>query len=392
MNGIGTPWNSDIEMPPRKEPCRNFQRGFCQYGERCKFLHVNQQQAKPNPFGFGSQNATQSPRTDPQPQKPNPFGFGVQNNSQTGSKPNQFKPGENKWSRFSQTNAANSSGPQKQDNQPSAPNHVCTDSESCKRQISEDYEHEKPLWKLTCYGHSKYGPCDIIGDISYEELRAASYDDAKRGMNIQSIVEKERSLVNSKLIEFENLLRNPYTPPQNSTPPTQNTFSGTTPQIVQNNTPPSVSSFSQLGTTVNSGFQMRPAAPNSFFGQVNQFQPPSQISNASQTNSFSFGNPGAMSSQPSTQSFMSSLPATTTTTTFGNAFSTQNSQLPRQQSSMPFGAQNLSANVVPDSIPGAQITQNIQNSSSNGDNSIWFKEEWRPGEIPEEAPPEGVIY
>ncbi|KAL4590086.1 hypothetical protein LXL04_003005 [Taraxacum kok-saghyz] len=365
-------------MPPQ-QPCRNFQRGYCKYGEHCKFLHGNQQQAKPNPFGFGSQNATQSPRTDPQPQKPNPFGFGVQNNSQTGSKPNQFKPGENKWSRFSPINNANPPAPQKQDTQA---NHVCTDSESCKRQINEDYQHEKPLWKLTCYGHCKYGPCDIIGDISIEELRAAAYDDAKRGMPIQTIVEKERSLVNSKLIEFENLLRNPYkTPQQNSTLATQNTFSGNTPQMVQNNpTPPTVSSFSQLGTTVNSGFQMRPAAPNSTFGQVNQFQPPTQISNPSHTNSFSFGNPGGVGSQSSTQSFGSSSIPATTSTTFGNAFS--NPQMPRQQSS----------NTVPESIPSVQITQNIQTSSSNGDNSIWFKEEWRPGEIPEEAPPQAVIY
>lgn len=32
------------------------------------------------------------------------------------------------------------------------------------------------------------GPCDIVGDLSYEELRAAAYDDAKRGLNLQSIV------------------------------------------------------------------------------------------------------------------------------------------------------------------------------------------------------------
>lgn len=31
----------------------------------------------------------------------------------------------------------------------------CTDGESCKRQIAEDFQNERPLWKLTCYGHSK---------------------------------------------------------------------------------------------------------------------------------------------------------------------------------------------------------------------------------------------
>ncbi|KAJ0697874.1 hypothetical protein HanOQP8_Chr10g0377211 [Helianthus annuus] len=105
------------------------------------------------------------------------------------------------------------------------------------------------------------GPCDIIGDVSYEELRASAYDDAKRGTNVQSIVEKERSLLNSKLIEFENLLRNPYKPPSNSNLNTQNTLPGTStntfPQTVQNNAPPAVSSFNQLGSSFNTGFQMR---------------------------------------------------------------------------------------------------------------------------------------
>ncbi|PWA68353.1 zinc finger, CCCH-type [Artemisia annua] len=424
-------------------PCRNFQRGYCQYGERCKYLHSNPQ-PKPNPFGFGSQSATQNSRTT-QPQQPNPFGFGVQNNNQSGSKPNQFKPGDNKWSRFAQTNGGSSSASQKQDNQQSAANHTCTDPQSCKRQISEDFEHEKPLWRLTCYGHSKYLPCDIIGDLSFEELRASAYDDAKRGTGIQSIVEKERTLLSSKLIEFENLLRNPYTPPQSSTFATQNTFPGPSanvfPQAVQNNAPPSVSSFSQLGTNFNSGFQMRPAtpnnafsqfsqfqaptqisnpaapnnafaqvnqfqapnqlsnasapnnafaqvnqfqastqisnpaAPNNPFGQLNQFQAPSQISNAPQKNAFAFGNPGLMGTQPSTQPSVSSFPATTTT--FSNAFSPA-------ASTSPF-------NVAPAPVSIIQMPQNT-NSNSNADKSIWFKDDWKRGEIPEEAPPAEVIY
>lgn len=33
-------------------------------------------------------------------------------------------------------------------------------------------------------------PCEIVGDISYEELRTAAYDDARRGLSFQSIVRK----------------------------------------------------------------------------------------------------------------------------------------------------------------------------------------------------------
>lgn len=35
-----------------------------------------------------------------------------------------------------------------------------------------------------------FSALDIIGDISYEELRAAAYDDAKCGLSLQSIVRK----------------------------------------------------------------------------------------------------------------------------------------------------------------------------------------------------------
>lgn len=55
----------------------------CQYGDRCKFLHVTPQQSKPNAFGFGTQTNTQFQHRNSQQQKPNPFGFGVQNSSQS---------------------------------------------------------------------------------------------------------------------------------------------------------------------------------------------------------------------------------------------------------------------------------------------------------------------
>ncbi|TYH75317.1 hypothetical protein ES332_D04G011300v1 [Gossypium tomentosum] len=251
-------------MHNKKEACRNFQRGSCQYGERCKFLHVIQQQPKSNAFGFGTQAISH------QQQKPNPFGFGVQNNAQSkgandfGNKQSQFK---NTWTRSSASSGAPSL--RQPDNQPQATNHRCNDPESCKRIIAEDFEHETPLWKLTCYSHWKNSPCDIVGDVSYEELRAAAYDDAKRGLSLQSIIERERNLLNSKLVEFENFLRNPYRGPAGSAAAQQIPFPGATTIVLspttqntvspQSNVPPSVSSFSQLGASLNTGFSPGPS-------------------------------------------------------------------------------------------------------------------------------------
>nr|GMD85276.1 Zinc finger CCCH domain-containing protein 16 [Ipomoea batatas] len=234
----------------------------CHYGDRCKFLHVTQQQPKPNVFGFGSQSGTQFQRTNfqQQQQPPNPFGFGVQNSSQSrgandvGLKQNQHKPFENKWIRSS-ANASNTSARQP-DNQQAAANHVCTDPESCKRQIIEDFQNEKPLWNLTCYGHRKNGPCDVIGDVSYEELRVAAYDDAKRGLNLQSIVERERGLITSKLAEFDNLVRNSYSASANSAfgSGSQSPLFGASQNVTTSaQSPPLTSSFSQLGAFLNTG-------------------------------------------------------------------------------------------------------------------------------------------
>ncbi|XP_042508997.1 zinc finger CCCH domain-containing protein 46 [Macadamia integrifolia] len=394
-------------MNRKKEPCRNFQRGSCQYGDRCKFLHVNQQQTKPNPFGFGT--GSQFQQTNQQQQKSNPFGFGVQNNSKPkgdsdfGSKyQNQFKPFENKWTRSSSVPAANPSSRQA-DNQSQAP-HKCTDSESCKRQIVEDFDNERPLWKLTCYGHSKYGPCDIVGDISYEELRAEAYKDAKQGLSLQSIVERERNLLNSKLIEFENLRRNPYVISSNSTSTGASSFSGinsnASVSTAPNSGPPSLSRFSQLGPSLNlGGSSWSPVSSTNAFGQSISFQTPGLG-----MDNLTFGSKESFGNQQPMQAF-SSAAATfdipnISSSNFGDGSgpfhvsSPMPAQFPNhitnESKKLPNGG-SFSANVVGLASMDTHSVDSKKIEAIAGDGSIWLKD-WKPGEIPEEEPPQQFIF
>ncbi|KAK7312144.1 hypothetical protein VNO77_35786 [Canavalia gladiata] len=377
-----------------RDVCRNFQRGSCQYGERCRYLHVLQQQRKSNNVhGFGGQSSSHQQQNSNsfgfgshsgsaphQQQKTNPFGFGMQNSPQLNGgpqsdfKPNQFKPFENKWNR--QSSKPQNSFSRQSDNNSQPVNHKCTDPEICKRQIAEDFEHEKPLWILTCYSHCKGASCDIVGDISYEELRAAAYEDAKHGMSLQSIVEKERNILKSKLVEFEKLLSEPYKMPLNSSLDSQkhqsiganaNPFSGTS----QNNGPLSVSSFSQLGTSLNMAYE-RPSAP-----PTNTLAQPS-----------SFGSGG------------NSFPSNTANLNSNSVFGAQSNPYSRsvEFTMFPGSAQQTSAafnNSGPTTV--FQTTSDVQSlkksqvENVSGDVSIWLKEKWNPGEIPEEAPPDTFV-
>ncbi|XVE71953.1 hypothetical protein DITRI_Ditri10aG0192200 [Diplodiscus trichospermus] len=357
-------------MHYKKEPCRNFQRGSCQYGERCKFLHVIQQQPKSNAFGFGTQ------ATSHQQQKPNPFGFGVQNNAQSkgandfGNK-NQFK---NTWTRSSASSGAPSL--RQPDNPPQATNHN--------------------------------SPCDIVGDVSYEELRAAAYDDAKSGLSMQSIVERERNLLNSKLIEFENILRNPYTRPAGSTLSQQIPFPGATATVfaptAQNSFPPPVSSFSQLGASLNTGFPGRPSVPsNNAPGQPISFSNSAQSSsvfatnNVSSVNAFSFGSQQpnqlvAASLNTNMASFSNSSVIGTAHNQFSaTAISTQNLSTSSIQPAALFDVSISKSKSDGQTATDVELGNNLPSKIVSGDSSVWLKEKWIPGEIPEEAPPDAYV-
>ncbi|CAB4261369.1 unnamed protein product [Prunus armeniaca] len=373
----------------------------CQFGDRCKFLHVIQQQQKSNIFGFGSLSGSDQQR------KSNPYGFGVQNNSQSkgpadfGSKQSQFKPFENKWSRFSSQTASAAPSSQKSDKQPQATNHRCTDPDSCRSIIIEDNEHESPLWKLTCYGHWKNFPCDIVGDISYEELRAAAYDDAKHGLNMQSIVERERNLLNTKLIEFDKLcnpqgaLLKPNHSSQNPLPSaSQNAFL----QAANNSAAPSLSSFSQLGTSLNTGFGPRPSAPsNNGFAQLNPFANSTQTSSGFGTNNFLSGSAGSRGSQFPATAHVNVFPSGTGFGNTGvmrhetNPFSTLavSSQIPSATTGLSpilSDGPTSASNAVGQSTTEVQFLTNMQRDKISGEMSIWLKKIWSPGELSSSLP------
>ncbi|KQK17442.1 zinc finger CCCH domain-containing protein 46 [Brachypodium distachyon] len=398
-------------MNRRQELCRNFQRGSCKYGAQCRFVHAssNQQQqqaAKPNPFGFGTSSRQQQPfgtQSQQQPQ-PNPFGFGVQAGAaQSRNAPGPAKPFQNKWVR-------DASAPTKQPEAQPAPQAAhtsCTDPESCKQQISDDFKNETPLWKLTCYAHLRSGPCDIVGDVSYEELRAKAYEEGKRGHPLQSIIEGERNLQNAKLMEFTNLLNNarpsqtPSFPTVGSFPAVKNTssFGGS-----QTNGPPVFSSFSQIGAATNFGSGLRTATPgvptNALFGQSTQpafgqsTQPafgqstqPTFGQSAQSTfgsGGMKFGVPDA--SQTSRQPFG---------TLQGSSMSS-NSNFPKSPSSSvhqrDIDRQSMELLNGMTARTSAMNQAPVEdNRNENKDDSIWLKEKWAIGEIPLDEPPQRHI-
>lgn len=395
-------------MDRRQELCRNFQRGSCKYGAQCRYAHASPQQqqqqlAKPNPFGFGTASRQQQPlgaqSQFQQQQKPNPYGFGVQGGAagaQSRNAPGPAKPFQNKWVR-------DPSAPTKQAEvaaaqPPQAAHTSCTDPESCRQQISEDFKNEAPLWKLTCYAHLRSGPCDITGDISFEELRAKAYEEGKQGHPLQSIVEGERNLHNAKLMEFTNLLNNaralqtPSFPTMGSVPEVKSnsSFGGS-----QTNGPPVFTSFSQIGPATNVGPGSRTTTPgvptNTLFGQSAQPSPQPFAAPTFGAAQMKFGVPafGSQTSkqpsgslQGSSMSSISNFPKSPAGYQQSPASSVQHRDIDRQSLEL------LNGMMTPTSAMNQAYVEVRDKKNENQDDSIWLKEKWAIGEIPLDEPPQ----
>ncbi|KAK8358011.1 hypothetical protein V6Z12_A05G452500 [Gossypium hirsutum] len=188
-------------------------------------------------------------------------------------------------------------------------------------------------------------------------------------------IERERNLLNSKLVEFENFLRNPYRGPAGSAAAQQIPFPGATTTVLspttqntvapQSNVPPSVSSFSQLGASLNTGFSPGPSVQsNNASGQPTSFSNSAQSSNV-----FSANNVPSANASISTQNFSSSS----------------------IQSPAFLNVSLSNSEVVGREATNVQLGNNLPTTVASGDSNIWLKEKWTPGEIPEEAPPDAYV-
>ncbi|KAL4316860.1 hypothetical protein AHAS_Ahas15G0327300 [Arachis hypogaea] len=70
----------------------------------------------------------------------------------------------------------------------------------------------------------------------------------------------------------------------------------------------------------------------------------------------------------------------------------ESTMFPNSTSKQPsFGFNDLSSTPMFQTTPDVQSPSMSQGENVSTDLSIWLKEKWNPGEIPEEAPPDSVV-
>ncbi|XP_024380686.1 zinc finger CCCH domain-containing protein 46 [Physcomitrium patens] len=382
-----------------RQVCRDFQRGSCRFGTRCKFLH--QTGSAPQ-----QQNAFNSGPKQTQP------GFGTNRFGAFNNAPNYFN--------NQRTTQPQSTAPK---------DHRCGNPKVCQDQIKEDISTEQPtFWRLTSYAHWKFLPNDICGDVSPEELRALAYDSGKQGLPFQEIVRREHSMNAAKIAEFETLQRNPYRGPATQ-------MSGGTP--LGQTQPSPFTSHTQTG--FGFGTQNQSAAPAGSFGQPqlmfgvpvttpqagsgfsNAFNKTPTNPNSLQSSGFGqysqLGQSGFGSAPKSVFGSQTITPFGTGINVFGGGFGTPAAAQPAgTTNSVNFGTSpfttlggfGTSPFAIPAANPQPSAPAVIPPATFNtlplgtappstkqtaiGVDGIWQKETWKLGEIPEEEPPESIRY
>ncbi|CAM6090413.1 unnamed protein product [Calypogeia fissa] len=409
-------------MSRRQELCRDFLRGNCRYGSRCKFLHELPQQ----------QNSQQQQKYN---QQKNQYG------------------GAGNYYNVLGNNANNSNQRQPQNQNNVSKEHRCNDPRICKEQIKEDRANEHPVfWRLTCYAHYKFLENDIVGDVSPEELRALAYEGAKQGLSLHDVVQREKSMMAAKSAEFDALLRNPYNGPAQNSQGFQSSSFSSSPFLSPLGKPSTFAPFGQPANLSTAGppqvftqvpFGGASAAPFSFgqpSGDVPFGKQAATLSSANpspfgqQTNVFQQSPFGGIAS-PARQSPFGGNVSLVTQNPFGgtastgsqspfpnlqgprmvsnpNAFqspslsglgSTNKMNFPPNQSLSDFSTRGSPAgfqnpNTTPDLNTPSPVSQtspgtSLQAASVNTqDNAIWLKAVWKIGEIPEGEPPAEVRF
>ena len=78
---------------------------------------------------------------------------------------------------------------------------------SPRETVATDFATEQPLWLLSCYGHRREGPCDLTGDVSFEEARWKFFSDRANGVPDYKLVEEFKGALAAKERELRALKR-----------------------------------------------------------------------------------------------------------------------------------------------------------------------------------------
>ncbi|KAK9815931.1 hypothetical protein WJX72_012127 [[Myrmecia] bisecta] len=112
--------------------------------------------------------------------------------------------------------------------------------------VRHDWQNERPMWPLTCYGHQRDQPNDIEGETSPEEVRWAQMEAARSGQSVQQLQGEFQAAVQAKDDQFQVLLR-ASRPPSLGGPPIPPTPALGSAPVFGASAPPSLG-FGQFGS------------------------------------------------------------------------------------------------------------------------------------------------